>query len=142
MRLAYLLPLLSSLMLTACSSWEPEPDEIKPVPEDRVLGLQAPVDNGGELLVTRHFAMMGGGCYVAVLVDRQVVARIHVGEQVRFQVPAGPHIVGIGTDEADDTLCGMSRLKREEVVEVEAGGTTALRVVVDNVVGFDIEPER
>ncbi len=87
MRLTLLL--LPLLMLAGCSSWEPDPEDIRPVPAERVLGFQEPVEGGGEVVVTRHFAMLGGGCYVAVMVDRQVAARIHVGEQVHFQVPAG-----------------------------------------------------
>ena len=83
---------------------------------------------------------MGGGCYVAVLVDRKVAARIGVGEQVRFQVPVGTRVLSIGIDEMDDTLCGMGRLRRELVVKVEPGSQQNFRIVSDNRKGFDILP--
>ena len=72
---------------------------------------------------------MGGGCYVAVLVDRKVAARIGVGEQVRFQVPVGTRVLSIGIDEMDDTLCGMGRLRRELAVKVEPGGYSPCTVL-------------
>ncbi|WP_421684126.1 3-isopropylmalate dehydratase [Stutzerimonas urumqiensis] len=137
MRFAVLLPVL---LLAGCSSWAPDPDEITPVPPDRVMAFQAPVTGGGEVVVTRHFAILGGGCFVEVRVDRQLGARIHVGERVRFQLPPGQHIVGIATDEADETLCGMGRLNREELVTVEAGEVMPMQVIVDSNIGFDIQP--
>src|SRR5690606_9594710 len=106
------------LLLAGCSSWTPAPEDIKPVPAERVLGYQEPLGQGGQLLVNRDFGGMGAGCYVAVLVDRQVAARIGVGEQVGFQVPAGTRVLSIGIDEMDDTLCGMGRLRRELAVKV------------------------
>ncbi|MCY1403275.1 hypothetical protein D3C76_892970 [compost metagenome] len=85
--------------------------------------------------------MLGGGCYVAVLIDRQVAARIGIGEEARFEVPAGSRIVGIGIDEQDDTLCGMGRLNRELAVELEAGGRKQFRIVSEAKSGFGIKPE-
>jgi hypothetical protein len=77
---------------------------------------------------------------VAVLVDRQVAARIGMGEQARFHVPPGNRVVGIGIDEADDTLCGKGRLSRELAVRVEAGESQHLRIVSEAKSGFDIRP--
>src|SRR3546814_6612362 len=70
-------------------------------------------------MVTRDFGLRGGGCYIAVLIDRELAARIHVGEVVRFQVPAGARIVSIGTDPLDDTLCGKLSLRREKLAQVQ-----------------------
>jgi hypothetical protein len=92
------------------------------------------------LLVNRDFGGMGSGCYVAVLVDRKVAARIGVGEQVRFQVPAGTRVLSIGIDEMDDTLCGKGRLRRELAVKVQPGSQQDFRIVSDNRKGFDILP--
>lgn len=103
-----LLVFTALLSLAGCSSWQPDAEDIEPVPAERVLAYQQPLENGGEVVVTRDFGLRGGGCYIAVLIDRQLAARIHVGEVVRFQVPAGARIVSIGTDPLDDTLCGSS----------------------------------
>lgn len=89
-------------------------------------------------MVTRDLGLMGGGCYVAVLVDRKVAARIAVGEEARFQVPAGNRILGITADKQDETLCGKGRLNREVAVKVEAGSSVDLRVISQNRGGFDI----
>jgi len=133
------LALLPLLALAGCSSWQADPEDIKPVPEERLRGYQTPIKNGGELVVTRDFGLRGGGCYVAVMVDRKIAARIHVGEQVRLQVPAGMRIVSIESDPEDDTLCGMGNLLREKAARVETGETLYFRISVDNRVAFDIQ---
>ena len=133
-----LLVFTALLSLAGCSSWQPDAEDIEPVPAERVLAYQQPLENGGEVVVTREFGLRGGGCYIAVLIDRQLAARIHVGEVVRFQVPAGARIVSIGTDPLDDTLCGKLSLRREKLAQVQAGQTLEYRVISDNRIGFDI----
>ena len=133
-----LLVFTALLSLAGCSSWQPDAEDIEPVPAERVVAYQQPLENGGEVVVTRDFGLRGGGCYIAVLIDRQLAARIHVGEMVRFQVPAGARIVSIGTDPLDDTLCGKLSLRREKLAQVQAGQTLEYRVISDNRIGFDI----
>ena len=133
-----LLVFTALLSLAGCSSWQPDAEDIEPVPAERVLAYQQPLENGGEVVVTRDFGLRGGGCYIAVLIDRQLAARIHVGEVVRFQVPAGARIVSIGTDPLDDTLCGKLSLRRDILAQVQAGQTLQYRVISDNRIGFDI----
>jgi len=136
-----LIALTSLLSLTACSSWQPDAEDIVPVPADRVLAYQQPVEHSGVVVVTRDFGWRGGGCYIALMIDRELAARVHVGEVVRLQVPAGQRIVSIGTDPLDDTLCGKLRLRREKLAQVEAGQTLEYRIIVDNQIGFDIVPQ-
>ncbi len=138
MRLTLVFPAL--LALAGCSSWQPGDEDVVPVPTDRVLAYQQPLENAGEVVVTRDYGMRGGGCYIAVLIDRELAARIHVGERVRFQVPAGARIVSIGTDPLDDSLCGKLSLRREKLAQVQAGQTLEFRVTSDNRIGFDILP--
>ena len=128
------------LLLAGCASWKPAPEDVKPVPAERLLGYQAALERGGQLTVSRDVGGMGSGCYVAVLVDRKVAARIGVGEQVRFQVPGGTRVLSIGIDEMDDTLCGMGRLRRELAVKVSPGSQQNFRIISDNRKGFDILP--
>ncbi len=131
---------LPLLLLAGCASWKPAPEDVKPVPAERLLGYQAALERGGQLTVSRDVGGMGSGCYVAVLVDRKVAARIGVGEQVRFQVPGGTRVLSIGIDEMDDTLCGMGRLRRELAVKVSPGSQQNFRIISDNRKGFDILP--
>lgn len=132
------LPLLA---LAGCSSFQADPENVRAVPAERLLAYQQPLEGGGQILVNRDLGMLGGGCYVAVLVDRQVAARIGIGESARFQVPAGQRVVGIGIDEQDDTLCGKGRLRRELAVKVMAGESQRLRIVSEAKGGFDIRPD-
>lgn len=134
-----MLALIPLLALVGCSSWQADPEDIKPVPEERLRGYQTPIADGGELVVTRDFGLRGGGCFVAVMVDRKLAARIHVGEQVRLHVPAGMRIVSIESDPEDDTLCGMGNLLREKAARVETGETLQFRISADNQIGFDIQ---
>lgn len=126
------------LLLAGCSSFRADPEHVRPVPEDRLLAFQTAETGGAHIVVTRDFGLMGGGCYVAIEVDRKVAARIGVGEEARFEVPPGTRIVGITPDRMDDTLCGMGRLLREVAVPIKAGETQQLRIVSQNKGGFDI----
>lgn len=133
---------LPLVLLVGCSSFRGNPEDIKPVPEDRLLAFQEAQENGAQIVVNRDFGMMGGGCYVAIEVDRKVAARIGVGEVATFQVRPGTRVVGITPDRMDDTLCGMGRLLREVAVPVKAGETQHLRIVSQNKGGFDIRPDQ
>ena len=133
---------LPLVLLAGCSSFRGNPEDIKPVPEDRLLAFQEAQENGAQIVVNRDFGMMGGGCYVAIEVDRKVAARIGVGEGATFQVRPGTRVVGITPDRMDDTLCGMGRLLREVAVPVKSGEVQHLRIVSQNKGGFDIRPDK
>ncbi len=132
---------LPLVLLAGCSSFRPDVEHIKQVPEDRRLAYQEPRQDGGELVVNRDMGVMGGGCYVALEVDRQLAARIAMAEVVRFQVPAGTRVLGLTIDPLDDTLCGMGRLRRELAVKVAPGSTQYFRVVSENTGGYDLRPD-
>ncbi|NWL80001.1 3-isopropylmalate dehydratase [Pseudomonas taiwanensis] len=127
---------VSLLLLAGCSSYRAEPQHIVPVPADRLLAFQQPVEGGGQIVVNRDMGGLGSGCYIAVHVDRQLAARIGIGEVASFQVPPGDRIVGIGIDETDDTLCSKGRLRREKAAHVEVGQSEHFRIVSDNREGF------
>ncbi|GLZ88454.1 hypothetical protein Pres01_45050 [Metapseudomonas resinovorans] len=127
---------VSLLLLAGCSSYRAEPEHIVPVPADRLLAFQQPIEGGGQIVVNRDMGGLGSGCYIAVHVDRQLAARIGIGEVASFQVPPGDRIVGIGIDETDDTLCSKGRLRREKAAHVEVGQSEHFRIVSDNREGF------
>jgi hypothetical protein len=136
-----LLIALPLLLLAGCSSFRGDPEHIRPVPAERLLAFQEARADSAQIVVNRDFGMLGGGCYVAIEVDRQVAARIGVGEVATFQVRPGTRVVGITLDKQDDTLCSMGRLLRELAVPVKAGESHAFRIVSQNKGGFDILPE-
>lgn len=132
---------LSLLALAGCSSFRAGPEQMSQVPADRLLAYQQPIEGGSRIVVSRDLGFLGGGCYVAVLIDRQLAARIGTGEVASFHVPAGARIVGIGIDEQDDTLCGKGRLRRELAVQQEEGESQHFRIVSENKGGFAIRAE-
>ncbi|MBM7060593.1 3-isopropylmalate dehydratase [Pseudomonas sp. UL073] len=133
--------LLSLTLLAGCSSYRADPDRVQAVPSERLLAFQQSEAAGGEIVVNRDLGFLGGGCYVEVRVDRQLAARIGVGEVATFQVPAGDRIVGIAADAQDETLCGKGRLNRELAVQVAAGENYRFRIVSENTGGFAIRPD-
>ncbi|MDE1164789.1 MAG: 3-isopropylmalate dehydratase [Pseudomonas sp.] len=132
---------LAVLAVSGCSSYRAAADKVAPVPADRLLGYQAPLDNAGQIVVNRDLGMLGGGCYVAVLIDRQVVARIGTGEVVRFTVPTGRRVVGIGVDSQDTTLCSQGRLNQFMTVQLDPGQTQSFRIVSESKNGFILEQD-
>lgn len=136
-----LLAVLPLLLLSACSSFRPEAENIRPVPAERLLAYQEALPDGGRLVVNRDMGLIGGGCYVALEVDRQLAARIAMAEVVSFEVPAGTRVLGLKIDPLDDTLCGMGRLNKELAVQVTPGSTQYFHVVSENRGGFDIRAD-
>ncbi len=136
-----LLAVLPLVLLAGCSSFRPDPENITEVPDDRLLAFQEAYQNGGQLVVNRDMGLMGGGCYVAIEVDRKLAARIGMAEVASFQVPAGTRVLGLKLDPLDDTLCGMGRLHKELAVKVEPGSVQYFHVVSENTGGFDLRPD-
>ncbi|WP_044873989.1 3-isopropylmalate dehydratase [Pseudomonas sp. LFM046] len=132
---------VSLILLAGCSSYRADSNQISQVPADRLLAFQEPVQGGGRIVVNRDMGGLGSGCYIAVHVDRQLAARIGIGEVATFEVPAGDRIIGIGLDEQDDTLCSKGSLRREKAAHVEPGQSEHFRIISDNREGFAIRAE-
>lgn len=129
---------LCLLTLTACTSFRTDPENLDPVPAERLFGWQEAGEATSELIVDRDIGMLGGGCYVAFQIDRQLAARIAIGEVASFRVPAGEHIVGITIDTQGEVLCHKGRLQRELRIQAEAGQRLHLRIVSEAKTGFGL----
>jgi hypothetical protein len=127
------------LAISGCSSYRASSEQVAQVPADRLLAYQQPLATGAKVVVNRDLGMLGGGCYVAVLIDHQVAARIATGEVATFEVPAGARVVGIGVDTQDDTLCGHGRLNQSMTVQLENGQRQYLRIVSESTHGFSLQ---
>ncbi|MDF3931741.1 3-isopropylmalate dehydratase [Pseudomonas citronellolis] len=129
---------LSLLALAGCSSYQAK--ESDSVPAERLLGFQQ--DNGAsaKVEVARDLGFLGGGCMIALQIDRQPAALIAVGESASFHLPPGQHIVGIGIDDKGPGLCSRGHLRRELAVDLTSGQTAQLRILSDANSGFDILP--
>lgn len=129
---------LAVISLAGCGSFRADPENQKAVPNERLLAYQQPVEGGSLLRVTRDIGMLGGGCYIAFYIDREVAARIGIGEAASFHVPAGEHVVGIGNDTQDTSFCGKGSLRRELSVQVKDNASQHLRIVSEAKSGFGI----
>ncbi|PYC27522.1 3-isopropylmalate dehydratase [Aquipseudomonas alcaligenes] len=136
-----ILAVLPLVLLAGCSSFRPDAEHITQVPDDRLLAYQEAREGGGQLVVNRDMGLMGGGCYVAIEVDRKLAARIGMAEVASFNVPAGTRVLGLTIDPLDDTLCGMGRLHKEVAVKVAPGSVQYFHIVSENRGGFDIRPD-
>lgn len=133
------LAVLPFVFLAGCSSYQI--DDITPVPPERLMAHQEQAQGTGELRVNRDVGYLGGGCFVELLIDRQVAARVGRGESASFHVEPGQHIIGIGRDNEGEGLCALARLRREKLVTVEAGQKYTFRIVSEASSGFDIRPD-
>jgi hypothetical protein len=133
---------LAVALLTGCGTTPVSSKDAKPVPANRILGFQSSVKDGGTVVVTRDNGWTaGGGCYVALLVDGHVAARVGTGEVVRLQLTPGRHIVGMSGDSEGGGLCGMQvgQPVKESAAEIKPRETQKYRISGDTN-GLDLRP--
>lgn len=110
-------------LLTACASTPVPLTEAKPVPADRLLAFQAKADGTGRAVVTRDRSFQGAGCYAGFFVDGNLVGKLDPGESATFHLPAGEHIVGVGSKDGRG-LCAMGNGTLHEITTVFAADQT------------------
>lgn len=130
--------MLAAVSLSGCTSFRADSEHLKPVPAERLSAWQRTLAASSELVVDRDIGMLGGGCYVALMIDRQPAALLAVGEVASFQLPPGEHIVGITTDKQGGLLCSKGRLNRELRLQANPGERQHLRIVSEAKSGFGI----
>lgn len=133
--------MLAAVSLSGCTSFRADSEHLKPVPAERLSAWQQTLTASSELVVDRDIGMLGGGCYVALMIDRQPAALLAVGEVASFHLPPGEHIVGITTDKQGGLLCSKGRLNRELRVQANSGERQHLRIVSEAKSGFGIVPD-
>ncbi|WNC08181.1 3-isopropylmalate dehydratase [Pseudomonas coleopterorum] len=133
--------MLIAVGLSGCTSFRADSEHLKTVPADRLSAWQQPLTPSSELVVDRDIGIMGGGCYVALLIDREPAALMAVGEVATFHLPPGEHIVGITTDKQGGMLCSKGRLNRELRLQANPGERQHLRIVSEAKSGFGIVPD-
>lgn len=131
---------LAVVLLAGCSTTPIPLGQATPVPKDRVFSHQVePSEPFGTIVVARDTGSMGGGCFLAVYLDGEVAARIDTGEVVKFRVPAGDHLVGMGIDKKGGGLCSFTDMMKEQSASLKPGQVRLFRVGGDQA-GFDIRP--
>ncbi|OWF76980.1 hypothetical protein B4900_17825 [Yersinia rohdei] len=134
---------LAVLVLAGCGTSPVPSNEAVSVPQERVFGFQKNVADFPTLIVTRDNGWLaGGGCFVAILIDGKVVARIGTGETVKFYVEPGRKIIGISGDEKGGGLCSaqFGQQIKESSVELKSNEVQRFRISGDTNSGLDIRP--
>jgi hypothetical protein len=81
-----------------------------PVPSDRLVGFQKPIEGpSGILVLTRDKGMLGSGCYYGFFIDNTLAARIDNSETAAFTVPTGELVLRAGRDPDGRALCGVGQ---------------------------------
>jgi hypothetical protein len=93
----------------------------KPVPSDRLMGFQMPIEGpSGILILTRDKGMLGSGCYYGFFIDNTLAARVDNSETATFIVPTGELVLRAGRDPDGRALCGVGQqewTQRETIMQ-------------------------
>lgn len=128
-------------LLAGCSTTPVPLGQADPVPKSRIFSHQSePSEPFGTIIVARDTGTIGGGCFLAVYLDGKVAARIDTGEVVKFRVPVGDHLVGMGIDKDGGGLCSFTNLLKEQSAGLKAGQTKLFRIGGDSQAALDIRP--
>jgi hypothetical protein len=113
---------------------QPPSSEVIPVPADRLMAFQESVADTGTVVITRDIGLIGGGCFLGVLIDGQLSAKLDTGERAVFHLPAGEHLLA-PTWVKGKGLCGAffdderaSARRRAAEVNVKPGVSKSYRI--------------
>lgn len=128
-----------AVALGGCATKPIAANRAAPVPPDRLLAYQTPVDGGGAIIAVRDTGFLGGGCNMAVYIDGTLAAQIGHGETARFSVAPGSHIVGTGPTGRGTCRLAAGQLRREVETTVGGGETRTFRISINPNSGPAIE---
>lgn len=125
---------------------QPPEGQIVPVPNERLHLFQEAAPGSGKVLVTRDVGMIGSGCYLGLLIDGQLAAKLDAGERATFNLPTGEHLLTV-TWVKGRGLCGAfysdesaaARRRSAEVI-VREGATKSYRIHTNTDGESTVEP--
>ncbi|MDG9885395.1 hypothetical protein N7650_21385 [Pseudomonas sp. GD04058] len=129
-------------LLAGCTTSPISAGKAKAVPSDRITYL-SPDNASSSITVTRDTGWIaGGGCYVGVLIDGKLAARLATGETVTFRVTEGRHILGMSGDPMGKGLCGLEigQSIKESSADLKQGEAQRFRISGDTSSGLDLRP--
>lgn len=133
---------LGVALLMGCTTSPVSSDNAKAAPGERIIYKSA-ANAGSSITVTRDTGWIaGGGCYVGVLIDGKLAARLATGETVTFRVPEGRHILGLSGDPMGNGLCGLEigQSIKESSADLKQGESQRFRISGDTNSGLDLRP--
>ena len=99
------------------------------VPTDRVLTSQSPEVEMAKFTITRDTGYLGGGCFLAVEIDRRLAARFDTGESATFYVKSGRVELSVVSDPLGRGLCGaVGFAPVRETYDLQAGKPIRFRL--------------
>ncbi|MBF8636092.1 hypothetical protein IRZ48_05490 [Pseudomonas fulva] len=137
-----LIAVMGLFLLAGCTTSPVSSDKAKAAPVERII-YESPAHAGSSITVTRDTGWIaGGGCYVGVLIDGKLAARIATGETVTFRVPEGRHILGLSGDPMGNGLCGLEigQSIKESSADLKQGESQRFRISGDTNSGLDLRP--
>lgn len=133
---------LGLALLAGCTTSPVSSGKAKAAPGERII-YESPAKAGSSITVTRDTGWIaGGGCYVGVLIDGKLAARLATGETVTFRVPEGRHILGLSGDPMGNGLCGLEigQSIKESSADLKQGESQRFRISGDTNSGLDLRP--
>lgn len=137
-----LIAVMGLALLAGCTTSPVSSDKAKAAPLERII-YESPAHAGSSITVTRDTGWIAGGdCYVGVLIDGKLAARIATGETVTFRVPEGRHILGLSGDPMGNGLCGLEigQSIKESSADLKQGESQRFRISGDTNSGLDLRP--
>lgn len=120
------------------STKQPPAADVRDVPVDRILLTTQQSPETGQVVITRDIGMLAGGCYLGVMVDGELAAKLDRAERVTLHLPAGSHIL-TATYVGGRGLCGALQSdsssaahRRSVEITVGAGQVKRYRLMVPN----------
>ena len=102
--------LATAIVLAGCATTPADHSRAAPVPSDRLVAFQSPIDGpSGVLVLTRDKGFLGAGCYYGFFINDTLAARIDNSETAAFIVPTGELVLRAGRDPGGRALCGLGQ---------------------------------
>lgn len=96
--------------LAGCATTPVPLSQAKQVPADRLLAFQGGITGpSAKLSVTRDAGFLGGGCYLALVINGKLAARFDTGEVANFDIAPGEVLLRVGGDPLGKGMCAIGQ---------------------------------
>ncbi|HEM8069485.1 TPA: hypothetical protein U2M10_002176 [Klebsiella aerogenes] len=129
---------LTILSITGCASTVVPPSKALSAPQERVFKYQVNTGEKTTLTIIRDAGIVGSGCYAAVYLNGEQVAKLNPKEKAIFYISEGEWAVGANL--TGKGLCSLSTERQERMFNVKGGENKVVRVFTDSNANVDIRP--
>lgn len=127
-------------LISGCATTPVPLTSAKPVPANRLLAFQAPVDGKtATIAVVRDEGFTGGGCFLGLYLNGVLAARMDVSEGARFHVNPGEVLLRVSWDPKGSGLCGFGSGEWKQIESlVRLNEEKSFRLSINPTGGLDI----